>query len=242
MRENRRDIKDELQRIEYFQNNLGTNANAIKAKQALKSIKGLETRKYRPRKYDELFEKCILKGKRLQRDDLCEKEEKKKAFVKHIYEEKAGEEAMVKERKETPFDGKENDWLAFARQQVEFYQNVGQYISNLRMDISGLDEEIEEILLETEDARCNVTQGYKVFKRLKELRLERKEKTRELKCLGALTDCIDCRSLADACEDNLRRIEGIMDVGEKNDVTKTQPVAVEQENIHVVETIKDMVG
>ena len=27
-RENRRDIKDELQRIEYFQNNLGTNANA----------------------------------------------------------------------------------------------------------------------------------------------------------------------------------------------------------------------
>ena len=38
-RENRRDIKDELQRIEYFQNNLGTNANAAKAKQALKCIK-----------------------------------------------------------------------------------------------------------------------------------------------------------------------------------------------------------
>lgn len=50
-RENRRDIKDELQRIEYFQNNLGTNANAAKAKQALKCIKGLETRKYKPRKY-----------------------------------------------------------------------------------------------------------------------------------------------------------------------------------------------
>ena len=35
-RENRRDVKDELQRIEYFQNNFGTNANAAKAKQALK--------------------------------------------------------------------------------------------------------------------------------------------------------------------------------------------------------------
>ena len=57
-RENRRDIKDELQRIEYFQNNLGTNANAAKAKQALKCIKGLETRKYKPRKYEELFENC----------------------------------------------------------------------------------------------------------------------------------------------------------------------------------------
>lgn len=58
-RENRRDVKDELQRIEYFQNNFGTNANAAKAKQALKCIKGLETRKYKPRKYEELFENCI---------------------------------------------------------------------------------------------------------------------------------------------------------------------------------------
>lgn len=58
-RENRRDIKDELQRIEYFQTNLGTNANAVKAGQALRSIRGLETRKYKPRKYDELFENCV---------------------------------------------------------------------------------------------------------------------------------------------------------------------------------------
>ena len=36
--------------------NLGTHANVIKAKQALNSIiKGLETRKYNPRKYKELF-------------------------------------------------------------------------------------------------------------------------------------------------------------------------------------------
>lgn len=73
-RENRRDIKDELQRIEYFQSNIGTNANAAKAKQALKSIKGLETRKYKPRKYEELFENCVLKDKRLQRKDICETE------------------------------------------------------------------------------------------------------------------------------------------------------------------------
>ena len=73
-RENRRDIKDELQRIEYFQNNFGTNMNVAKAKQALKCIKGLETRKYRPRKYDELFENCTLKDKRLQRADIRRRE------------------------------------------------------------------------------------------------------------------------------------------------------------------------
>jgi len=44
---------------------------------------------------------------------------------------------------------------------------------------------------------------YKVFKRLKELRLEKKAKTKELNCLYALTDYIDCESLADTCEDNL---------------------------------------
>ena len=62
-RENRRDIKDELQRIEYFQNSFGTNTNVTKAKQALKSIKGLEKRKYKPRKYEELFENCVLKDR-----------------------------------------------------------------------------------------------------------------------------------------------------------------------------------
>ncbi len=207
-RENRRDIKDELQRIEYFQNNLGTNANAAKAKQALKCIKGLETRKYKPRKYDELFENCILKDKRLQRDDIYETESsnesrKQKFNVEHTYEDEGGERTMIEERKYTPFDGKENDWLSFAKQQAEFYRNAGQYIRNLQIDINEIDGEIEDILLETEDANCNVAQGYKVFKRLKELRLERKAKSKELDCLCALTDYIDCDALVDTCESNL---------------------------------------
>ena len=164
-RENRRDIKDELQRIEYFQNNFGTNANVTKAKQALKCIMGLETRKYKPRKYEELFENCILKDRRLQRDDI------------------------------------------------------------------------------SEDANCNVTQGYKIFKRLKELRLEKKAKNRELNCLYALTDYIDCQSLADVCEDNLAEVERITGEPEHSEVTKMQPAADEQEeNIYAAENIEDMVG
>lgn len=221
-RENRRDIKDELQRIEYFQNNLGTNANAAKAKQALKCIKGLETRKYKPRKYDDLFENCIPKDKRLQKDDIYEAEysyenRKKKFNEQHTYEDEGGEATMIEERQYTPFDGKENDWLSFAKQQVEFYRNAGQYIRNLQLDINEIDEEIEDILLETEDANCNVTQGYKVYKRLKELRLDRKEKSKELDCLYALTDYIDCDALADTYESNLTEVEEIMGVSEQSD-------------------------
>lgn len=213
-RENRRDIKDELQRIEYFQNNFGTNANVTKAKQALKCIMGLETRKHKPRKYEELFENCILKDRRLQRDDISEaihgsSDKKQRYSEEPTFEEKDGEDTMTEERSYTPFDGKENDWLSFARQQAEFYRNAGQYITNLQMDMKEIDVEIEDILLETEDANCNVAQGYKIFKRLKELRLEKKAKNRELNCLYALTDYIDCQSLADVCEDNLAEVERI---------------------------------
>ena len=111
-------------------------------------------------------------------------------------------------------------WLSFARQQAEFYRNSGHYITNLQIDIKEIDAEIENILLETEDANCNVAQGYKVFKRLKELRLKKKAKTKELNCLYVLTDYIDCESLADTCEDNLAEIEDIMEVSEHSEVTK----------------------
>lgn len=238
-RENRRDIKDELQRIEYFQTGFGTNANVIRAKQALKSIKGLETRKYKSRKYEELFENCVLKGRRLQRDDIrtttpVGSNAKQRYSVEPTFDEKDGEETMAEERNYTPFDGKENDWISFASQQAEFYRNAGQYITNLQIDIKEIDTEIENILLETEDANCNVAQGYKVFKRLKELRLEKKAKTKELNCLYALTDYIDCEALADTCEDNLAEIEDIMEVTEHSEVTKMQPVDNgQEENMHL---------
>lgn len=224
-RENRRDIKDELHRTEFFQNNIGTNANAVKARQALKSMKCLENRKYKPRKYKELFENCVLKDRRLRRNDIRVMEEPQERmqrtfYVEHTCETEGGAKEMMQEREYTPFDGKENDWLSFARQQAEFYRNAGQYISNLQVDIRAIDDEIEEILLGTEDANCNVTQGYKVFKRLKELRLERKAKTRELDCLYILTDYVDCEALADTCEANLTELETVMGISVQNNKTE----------------------
>lgn len=85
-------------------------------------------------------------------------------------------------------------------------------------------------------------QGYKVFKRLRELRIEKKAKTKELNCLYALTDYMDCDALADTCEDNLAEIKGIMEVQEADDVTRIQPVEKEEKEIQVVANIKDMVG
>ena len=252
-RENRREIKDELQRIEYFQSNLGTSANIAKAKQALKSIKGLETRKYTPRKYEELFENCTLKAGRLKKSDIKEKnmdeqsvgEKNMQVYIrKHIQNDKSaeygeGEEVIMRgEKYDTPFDGRENDWLAFARQQADFYRNAGQYIRNLQIAVNEINQEIETILIGTEEANCNVAQGYKVFKRLKELRLERKTKLQELECLYALTDYIDCEALADTCEDNLTEIETILNVKNSSEITMIQSVEEDSR----VESMQDMVG
>ena len=113
-------------------------------------------------------------------------------------------------------------------------KHAEQYITNIQLDIDEIDDEIEEILLQTEDANYNVAQGYKVFKRLKELRIERKEKEKELDCLYALTDTIDCSSLADVCEESLAEIEEIMEVQSSNNNADISELENEQEEIHIV--------
>lgn len=162
--------------------------------------------------------------------------------MKNNYKNEGGEETMTEERSYTPFDGKQNDWISFAKQQAEFYKNAEQYITNIQLDIDEIDDEIEEILLQTEDANYNVAQGYKVFKRLKELRIERKEKEKELDCLYALTDTIDCSSLADVCEESLAEIEDIMEVQSSNNNADISEVENEQEEIHVVKNINELAG
>lgn len=251
-RENRRDIKDELQFITYFQNSIGSGANVAKAKQAVKSIKGFAKRKYKPRKYDELFENCVLKEKKYTRNDFDEMQKEKERIRQDKSMqtmERECDKKMIKERQDTPFDGKENDWLQFAKRQAEFYRNAGQYISNLQDDLSLIDQKIERILEDTEDANCNVAQGYKVFKQLKELRLEKKAKMQELDCLYALTDYMDCEALADSCEDNLAEVEQIMNVNAGNNrvLEKEEDFASQNEEnmMHLLkseEFVEDKVG
>lgn len=218
-RENRRSVKDELFCADTFQRLLGTSANVAKAQEAAKNIHGLEKRKYKPRKYSELFENGIWKGKlpgKKQYETETEEAQLKETETagsgapgKERWTEKQ-EEIMDYERTETPFDGKQNDWLGFAKQQAEFYRNAAAYIRNLQMDLDELDCQIEEVLEMSENLNCNVAQGYKVFKCLKELRLKKREKTQELNCMYALTDYMDCEALADACEDNLAEVRRVM--------------------------------
>lgn len=214
-RENRRDIKDEILRVEAFQRSLGTNVNIAKAKETLKAVNGLETRKYTPRKFIELFEGSEFKARA-----HADKKLNNRALTSEItdeYTEYTEEELQMEYvRRETVFDGKDNDWMEFAIRQAEFYKNANQYIVNIRLDIDDIDKEIEKLMEEIEVSNCNVTQGYKLFKRLKELRLEHRQKEKELQSLYILTEYFEVEAMADACESNADALEKFL-FGEKED-------------------------
>ena len=120
---------------------------------------------------------------------------------------------MENTRRETIFDGKDNNWREFARMQLEFYANAGQYMQNLQIDLDEIDDEIEQTLREIEEANYNVAQGYKVFKRLKDLRNERKRKQKEWECVSILADEFDCEAMADVMEYCLEEIEAVAGTG-----------------------------
>lgn len=209
-RENRRDIKDEILRVDTFQRNLGTSANVAKAKETLKAIKGLEKRKYVPRKFSELFEGSEIKSR--PRSDRCVADSLVSFRQESMNSEYSEEEPQMEyTRQETVFDGKEHDWMAFAIQQAEFYRNVGQYIANIQMDINEIDGAISDLMDQIEVANCNVTQGYKMFKNLKELRLEKKKKEKELECLYILTDHFDINAMAEEYENELEELETLLE-------------------------------
>lgn len=208
-REHRRNVKDEIIRLDAFQRNVGTSANLAKAKEALKCITGLETRKYTPRRLSELFE-----GRTVKMPTTGEKPHEERTMIREmpamVYEERREHEEMENIRRETAFDGKENDWMAFAMQQAEFYRNANQYIINLKLDIEDIEDEIANLMDEIDSSNCNVAQGYKLFKRLKELRVQRKEKEKELECLYILTERFDVNYMAAECEDNAYELEKLL--------------------------------
>lgn len=226
-REHRRNVKDEIIRLDAFQRNVGTSANLAKAKEALKCITGLETRKYTPRKLSELFE-----GREMKMPTSGEKPHEEKRVIREMsaeaYEERREHEEMEYVRRETAFDGKENDWMAFAMQQAEFYRNANQYIINLKLDIEEIEDEIADLMEEIDSSNCNVAQGYKLFKRLKELRIQRKEKEKELECLYILTERFDVDYMAAECEGNAYELEKLLYPEEQ--ANETEATVQEEEN------------
>jgi hypothetical protein len=204
-RQRRRDIKDEISRTEFFQRMIGTSANVAKARGFLTEMKKLDTRKYFPRQLKNLFDG--MEDKATDRNLYREKCNLEEEYEEYTMDEEEEKMSFM----ETVFDNRENDWLGFARQQMEFYQNAGQYMVNLQIEIREIDEKIEDVMEKIEDANYNVAQGYKVFRELKDLRNERKAKAQEFHVLKIMTECFDMNSMADAFSYSVDEIGKITD-------------------------------
>jgi len=216
LREERREVKDEMIRTEAFQNSIGTIQNAEKAKEAVKQIKKLDKRKYTPRELPELFAGGVLtekdvtanrEGFSLVQSNITQTD---KAHIDMIHEDNLQEDTMEYIKKETVLDGKQIDWKQFAQQQIDFYGNIKQYITNRYIRVDELDARIEEILMLMEDANYNVAQAYKVFKELKDCRNERKEIMAELQYLEPMAGCFDCEAMCDAYRYSLDVMENVL--------------------------------
>lgn len=220
-REQRRDVKDETVRVEYFQKVLGTAGNLTKVQDSLKQINKLESRIYHPRKLPELFMHCpekTVRQNKLMRafeEQTCMEVKNGNAEHQTVRQYTEEEGARVEYTKQpTIFDGRENDWLRFAMQQAEFYANAEQYICNLQTGLREIDEEIEQVLAKVENANYNCAQGYQVFKHLKELRLTRKAKQKELDCQWMADNMLVCvGEIAAVYEEKGKEREEAVEVG-----------------------------
>lgn len=205
LRDQRREIKDEMSRLDAFQNSIGTKGNAAKAATGIKQIESLDTRKYTPRQLDELFDECILRSFDEPAVDY-EATEQPAVIPSPDMKEVS---IMPKERKATIYDGKRVDWLEFAKAQAVFFSNIQQHIFNLQTDIEDIDKEINSILVSIEHGSYNCVQGYQVFRQLKDLRLQRKSLTQEYEILSVFSENFNCEEMLDAYEYTVGRIEAL---------------------------------
>lgn len=98
-------------------------------------------------------------------------------------------------RKDTAFDNGHSDWIQVAREQMVFFSDIKQYMTNLEIVKRNLDNEIEDILDYIESTNYNVAQGYKIYRMLRERRKQRKDVMVELSQLQALTEAFECEQM-----------------------------------------------
>lgn len=207
VRHRRRDVKDAMDAVKQFQETIGNSSNLLKAQKLLKHLESLKHRNYTPRKLPELFNNGVKENRNLLK---CDREIESDIEVdKMDVVEDRRVVNMSEVRRDTIFDTKKMDWLQFAKEQVEFYKNAEQHIVNLQIDIRDIDEEIESTLEQIEEGSFSAVQGYMVFKRLRDLRTERKEKLQEVEAVSILVEPFNCDAIKEHFEDSVEEIQSL---------------------------------
>lgn len=214
LRMERRTIKDQLFIVDVYLRDIVSDEKIKNVKSVLNSVHQLDTRKYKPRFLDELFKSGRKKSFKAVttwgKTEMTKEQNGEDGIIRQteVYKsiEKDGGEFMDRERIATVFDRTDINLKSYITEQVQFYRDINQHITNLELDIREIDESIEDLLKEAEESNYNAVQGYKVFRELKELRITKAKKVTELNDYMELHKVINCYKLADALEDSCEKM------------------------------------
>ena len=98
---------------------------------------------------------------------------------------------------------------------MEFYSNIEQYMSNLKIELEKLDREIEELLEFMEENNCNAAQGFKLYKFLRGRRIRRKEILKELQLLETWTETAECQQMIQMYKKAIAKMQEINELQER---------------------------
>lgn len=214
LRLERRTIKDQLQIIEAYLKAIVNDDIVKKVKTVRGLVHQLDNRIYKPRVLEDLFEfgkKKSFKAVTVwgSKESLSNQKDEegivRYGILDDFVDEKGGE-FMNRERRTTLFDSADVNLKPYIFEQIQFYRDINQHVINLELDISEIDVSIEGLLKETEESNYNAVQGYKVFRELKQLRMTRSKKTKELYDYKELQKVINCNKLAEALEESFDKM------------------------------------
>lgn len=101
----------------------------------------------------------------------------------------------------------------FLQEQLSFWNGINVQITTMRSDLEQIDEEIESVLNHIEGTSYNVAQGYRMYKILRDKRMERKKILKEVLSLEALKEQVDIIAMIGAFQSSIdnasRRISDV---------------------------------
>ena len=206
-RQRRRDVKDEILKAEIFQKAMVDDGLLTKIKHGIKQMEKMEHRVYLPRVRGDIFKGASPLSQEEKQEETIEN------TIEETYEGEVRDMEYVK--KSTIFDGEAFGFAEFARKQEAFYRDLEQYSINLNIELDEIDDELDATMNEIENANYNVAQGYKVFKHLKDLREQRKNKIEELKRVNVFLDNFDCVEMEKVCGFVAGEVESLSAVKEE---------------------------
>lgn len=112
-------------------------------------------------------------------------------------------------RTQTLFDDNNTELSDIIEQQMIFFENIEQHITNRRIDLNDINQRIEDILDYIGNTNYNAAQGYKVYKMLRELRRERSKAIDDIKRFEAFTSVFDCESMQNSYRSCLEAIQQV---------------------------------